>query len=96
MGVQPLFTEAQFYYLSCHTRYSMMTIPYSLVETDFQATPGPTLSALMVHLTKLANGQRVFMIRKELLTDGYEAYHMSNGKTYTMTPRGKWQELPDC
>lgn len=51
----------------------------------------PTLSALMVHLTRENNGIRVY--EKKKYPDpktGREVYEMSNGLAYTKDEEGKW------
>ncbi len=55
----------------------------------------PTLSALVVYLTRENNGIRVVEERRTIDTDGREVYHMSNGLSYVKNPQGKWSIAKD-
>ena len=52
---------------------------------------GPSLSALIVYLTRENNGIRVYE-KKNYIKENFtnELYDMSNGLTYTKDKDGKW------
>ncbi len=51
----------------------------------------PTVSALLVYLTRENNGIRVYEQRGYVDDKGREVYVMSNGLSYTKDADGKWQ-----
>jgi ketosteroid isomerase-like protein len=54
----------------------------------------PTLTALIVYLTRQNNGIRVYEIRQSIhKKDGREMHEMSNGLVYTKDKDGKWEML---
>lgn len=50
----------------------------------------PTLSALVVYLTRENNGVRVYEKKMTFNKDGDEVHHMSNGLSYAKDKEGKW------
>jgi hypothetical protein len=53
----------------------------------------PTLSALIVHLTRENNGIRVYDKRTYVDQKGREVVEMSNGLSYSKDQDGKWYVL---
>lgn len=51
----------------------------------------PTVSALLIYLTKENNGIRVLEERRYVNADGREVYVMSNGLSYAKDREGKWR-----
>jgi hypothetical protein len=50
----------------------------------------PSLSALIVYLTRENNGIRVYEKKNYLNAAGSEVHEMSNGLSYVKDPKGKW------
>jgi hypothetical protein len=50
----------------------------------------PTMSALLVYLTRENNGIRVYEEKRMIDTYGREVFQMSNGLTYSKDAEGKW------
>ncbi len=50
----------------------------------------PTMTALIVYLTRENNGIRVYEIKSEL-KNGKEIHHMSNGLSYAKDKQGLWE-----
>jgi len=50
----------------------------------------PTLSALIVYLTRENNGVRVYEKKMTFGKDGEEVHLMSNGLSYAKDKEGKW------
>ncbi len=55
----------------------------------------PTMSALLVFLTRENNGIRVYEEKKTIDADGREVFHMSNGLSYSKDVEGKWIVVPE-
>ena len=55
----------------------------------------PTVSALLIYLTKENNGIRVFEEKRLISPDGREVYVMSNGLSYVKDHEGKWSVADD-
>lgn len=70
-----------------------MTVHHLLPQADNASRPGPTLSALMVYLSVIGNGERIYLEKRLMLPDSNDGYVMSNGKTYYTDYRGHWQEF---
>ena len=51
----------------------------------------PTVSALLIYLTKENNGIRVYEEKRLISPDGREVYVMSNGLSYVKDDEGKWR-----
>jgi len=51
----------------------------------------PTMSALLVFLTRENNGIRVYEEKRSINPDGREVYDMSNGLSYAKDDEGKWR-----
>ena len=51
----------------------------------------PTLSALLLYLTRENNGVRVFEEKRTINAEGREVHAMSNGLSYQKDNEGKWQ-----
>ncbi|HKO81841.1 MAG TPA: hypothetical protein VJU78_15655 [Chitinophagaceae bacterium] len=60
-------------------------------EEQWLHDAGPSLSALMIYLTRENNGVRVYE-KSSQFSKKYdrEVYLMSNGLTYTKDDQGKW------
>ena len=52
---------------------------------------GPSITALMVFLTRENNGHRVTERSRHKISDGRQVHVMSNGLSYAKDDRGKWQ-----
>jgi hypothetical protein len=50
----------------------------------------PTMSALLVYLTRENNGITVYEEKRFIDDQGREVYEMSNGLSYTKDGEGKW------
>ena len=50
----------------------------------------PTMSALLVYLTRENNGIRVYEEKRMIDANGREIFQMSNGLTYSKNAEGKW------
>ena len=50
----------------------------------------PTLSALIIYLTRENNGVRVYEKKMTFNKDGDEVHLMSNGLSYAKDKEGKW------
>ncbi len=50
----------------------------------------PTMSALLVFLSRENNGIRVYEEKKTIDAEGREVFHMSNGLSYAKDVEGKW------
>jgi hypothetical protein len=55
----------------------------------------PTMSALLVFLTKENNGIRVIEEKQLIDKRGREVYFMSNGLAYVKDDDGKWSVAPE-
>ncbi len=55
----------------------------------------PTVSALLVYLTRENNDIRVYEERRTLDANGHEIFHMSNGLSYSKNEEGKWFVVPE-
>jgi hypothetical protein len=66
-------------------------------ESDDQwlSDVAPTLSALLVYLTRENNGITVVEERLTIDHDGREIRHMSNGLSYFKDTDGKWSVAPE-
>ena len=51
----------------------------------------PTLSALLIYLTRENNGIRVYQEKRFIDADGREVFEMSNGLSYVKDDEGKWK-----
>lgn len=51
----------------------------------------PTLSALLIYLTRENNGIRVYQEKRLIDADGREVFEMSNGLSYVKDDEGKWK-----
>lgn len=56
----------------------------------------PTVSALLIYLTRENNGIRVYEQRRRIDSDGREVYVMSNGLSYAKDRDDKWQVVEDA
>ena len=50
----------------------------------------PTMSALLVYLTRENNGIRVYEEKRMIDANGREVFQMTNGLTYSKDAEGKW------
>jgi hypothetical protein len=66
-------------------------------ESDDQwlSDVAPTLSALLVYLTRENNGITVVEERRTIDPDGREVLHMSNGLAYFKDNDGRWSVAPE-
>ena len=55
----------------------------------------PTMSALLVYLTRENNGIRVYEEKRMIDARGREVFQMSNGLTYSKDAEGKWIVVGD-
>jgi hypothetical protein len=55
----------------------------------------PTLSALLVFLTRENNDIRVVEEKRTIDVNGREIFHMSNGLAYSRNDDGKWAVVPE-
>lgn len=55
----------------------------------------PTMSALLVYLTRENNGIRVYEEKRTIDANGREVFQMSNGLTYSKDAEGKWMVVPE-
>jgi hypothetical protein len=60
-------------------------------EDQWLSDIGPSLTALVVFLTRENNGIRVYEKSNSTDSDGRKIHHMSNGLRYTKDKDGKWQ-----
>jgi hypothetical protein len=51
----------------------------------------PTVTALLIYLTRENNGIRVYEEKRTIDSEGREVYDMSNGLSYTKDGDGKWR-----
>jgi hypothetical protein len=51
----------------------------------------PTVTALLIYLTRENNGIRVYEEKRSIDSEGREVYDMSNGLSYTKDGDGKWR-----
>ena len=51
----------------------------------------PTVSALLIYLTRENNGIRVFEEKRLISPDGQEVFVMSNGLSYLKDAENKWR-----
>jgi len=54
----------------------------------------PTMSALLLFLTKENNGIRVVEEKVTIDGRGREVHHMSNGLAYAKDDEGRWKTVP--
>ena len=66
-------------------------------ESDDQwlSDVAPTVSALLIYLTRENNGIRVFEEKRFIDTAGREVYAMSNGLSYAKDSENKWRVVDE-
>ncbi len=55
----------------------------------------PTMTALLIFLTRENNGIRVFEEKRIIAANGREVYQMSNGLSYSKDDDGRWCVVAD-